>query len=396
VIWWLLLGACSLLWAVGIGLGRSWDRKVAPLPRRAETSGAYRACVSVLIPARNEESDLASTLTALLAQSWTNLEIIVVDDHSTDATGRVAEEAAARDRRVRVLHHPELRPGWHGKPNALDHALGASSGEYVLMIDADVTLAADVIERAVAALDQRGIEGLTLLDTICAGSWVEVTALPFKYLAAALVPPVFANDESTRFAFANGPFILVRRRVFERFSFEQIRRSIPVDVSMAAALLETGTRLYVLQAYGEVVRAQVYGGGVRGFVTGIAKNVTALLGGPKSSVYLGTLAALLLAAFTWFPMGVLFAALYLGAPALAVGAALAYAVPLVMSLFPGPAFRGRFGFLPLYPLSALLILTGQLTAAYFAIHRGSVRWRGRETLLHPSPLTDGRSSPPSI
>ena len=75
--------------------------------------------VTVIVPARNEEQDLATTLESILKQADVTLEVIVIDDHSTDRTGMIADAAARADPRVQVIHHPPLPPGWLGKSNAM-------------------------------------------------------------------------------------------------------------------------------------------------------------------------------------------------------------------------------------------------------------------------------------
>jgi chlorobactene glucosyltransferase len=114
------------------------------------------ALVSVVIPARDEARNVARCLHSVLATSWPALEVLVVDDHSTDGTGDIARTIAARDPRVRVLDNPPLPDGWMGKQWACATGAAAARGEVLAFVDADTTHAPDLLPRAVAAMRARG------------------------------------------------------------------------------------------------------------------------------------------------------------------------------------------------------------------------------------------------
>ena len=86
---------------------------------------ARGAGVSVIC---SQGSRLAAALESILQQTEVTLEVIVVDDHSTDRTGTIADAAAAADPRVQVIHQPPLPPGWLGKQSAMHQAAGRASG----------------------------------------------------------------------------------------------------------------------------------------------------------------------------------------------------------------------------------------------------------------------------
>jgi glycosyltransferase involved in cell wall biosynthesis len=96
-------------------------------------SGMPRPLVSVILTAHNEEKHLPIAVHSLLQQDWRNIELLVVDDGSTDATVQVATELAAQDSRIRVLRMRENGGTWKAKNLALEHA----RGEFITMHDAD-------------------------------------------------------------------------------------------------------------------------------------------------------------------------------------------------------------------------------------------------------------------
>lgn len=108
-----------------------------------------RPLVSVIVPAFNAEAFLADAVRSALAQTWKTLEVVVVDDGSTDRTGAIAHELAAADGRVRVLHGPNK-----GVSAARNQGIAAASGSLLCFLDADDVYLPDKVERQVAFLDQ--------------------------------------------------------------------------------------------------------------------------------------------------------------------------------------------------------------------------------------------------
>ncbi|HEY8383329.1 MAG TPA: glycosyltransferase family 2 protein [Microvirga sp.] len=114
-------------------------------PRRVPGPGTL---VSILIPARNEEANIAAALDCALASLGVPVEVVVVDDGSTDRTAEIVQSYAARDPRVRLVEAPPLEEGWTGKVHACHHLSLAARGTHLLFVDADVRLS----PRAAAAL----------------------------------------------------------------------------------------------------------------------------------------------------------------------------------------------------------------------------------------------------
>jgi len=132
-----------------------------PPPRLVDPSATGRPQVSLLIPARNEAEGIASTLHAALASTDVILEVVVLDDASTDATGDIVAAIAQRDSRVRLVRGQPLPPGWNGKQFACFQLAAAAQHEHLMFIDADVRLSADAVARLCA---QRAASELPLLS----------------------------------------------------------------------------------------------------------------------------------------------------------------------------------------------------------------------------------------
>jgi hypothetical protein len=122
-----------------------------PLPnQRREIKKRF----SVLIPARNEETNIRATLEAVLANHGCDLEVIILDDHSTDRTAEIVSEIAARDCRVRLESAPPLPAGWCGKQHACHVLANLARHPLLAFIDADVRLAPDALSRMMAFMER--------------------------------------------------------------------------------------------------------------------------------------------------------------------------------------------------------------------------------------------------
>ena len=108
--------------------------------RTPKSEGVAPGLVSILIPARDEAANIAATVRAALSSVGTAVEVLVGDDHSTDATAAIVSDIASRDPRLRLVPVPALPEGWTGKNAALAHLAGLARGDRLLFLDADVTL----------------------------------------------------------------------------------------------------------------------------------------------------------------------------------------------------------------------------------------------------------------
>src|SRR5205814_4805342 len=130
--------------------------------------------LSVIVPALNEQEAIGACLGSFREQDYDNLEIIAVNDRSTDGTGEIMEKirvarppsAAAFD--FKVLHITELPPGWLGKPHAMWKAASVATGEWLLFTDADVMFRSDSLRRAAAYAESERADHLVLAPTMLA------------------------------------------------------------------------------------------------------------------------------------------------------------------------------------------------------------------------------------
>lgn len=114
---------------------------LAALRRTPRTPAHAQTLVSILIPARNEAANIGPAVEAALASRDVEIEVLIMDDGSTDATAEIVRTIAARDPRVRLLNAPPLTEGWTGKVHACHHLAQNALGTHLLFVDADVRMA---------------------------------------------------------------------------------------------------------------------------------------------------------------------------------------------------------------------------------------------------------------
>lgn len=172
--------------------------------------------VSVLIPARDEESNIGACLDKVTRQGEAVREILVLDDHSTDATGQIVRRHAALDPRVRLIDGEELPAGWCGKNFACARLAEEARGEWLLFLDADARLAEGAIVTMVCEASRRDLTMLSCWPRFTLESFWEKALMPMlNFVVFTLYPAPLAalrNDESL--GLAHGACILVDRSTY--------------------------------------------------------------------------------------------------------------------------------------------------------------------------------------
>jgi len=119
--------------------------------------------ISVCIPARNEERNIGRCVEALLAQTYSNFEIIVLDDRSTDSTTEILRYYAAQNGNLKVINGSNLPSGWAGKPHALIQAAAAARGEWLCFVDADTFVTLDALAAVYAKATETKADLFTIM-----------------------------------------------------------------------------------------------------------------------------------------------------------------------------------------------------------------------------------------
>jgi glycosyltransferase involved in cell wall biosynthesis len=230
---------------------------IPPLPILRATTAMPR--LSVVVPARNEAKAIGRSVGSLLAQDYQDLEVIAVDDRSSDATGEVLRELAARDPRLRVLRVDALPAGWLGKNHALWRGADRASGQWLLFTDADVVFAPDALRRAMAYAEAERLDHLTLAPRLAArGLALRAFVAFFGYAFIALWGAYLANDPKSKRGVGIGAFNLIRRSAYERIGTMRALSLRPDDdIRLGRRLRGFGFRQRVLNG-NEVLSVEWY------------------------------------------------------------------------------------------------------------------------------------------
>ncbi|MBP2315336.1 glycosyltransferase [Azospirillum soli] len=341
-------------------------------PRDAPPPGV---AVSVLIPARNEEATIGAAVEAVLASRDVALEVVVLDDHSTDATATVVEAIARRDPRVRLERAPPLPPGWSGKQHAC-HVLSTRARHPMLLFqDADVRLSPDAAGRIAGFLLARDaglVSGFPRQET---GTLSERLVIPLIHMLLLGYLPMAAMrwTRAPAFAAACGQLIAVRRDAYRRAGgHASIRASLHDGLTLSRAFRRTGLMTDLFDAT-DLAACRMYRGWNEVWA-GFGKNATEGMATP-AALPLWTLLLFGGHALPWLLLG---AALVTPVPGWAVlASAGAVAAGLGLRLILAVRFRQSMAGALLHPVGVVILLAIQWTALLHASRGRPALWRGR-------------------
>ena len=233
--------------------------------------------ITVIVPARNEAADIAATLRSLLAQDYPNLQVIAVDDRSTDQTGVIIDTLAAHHPdKLRALHVTELPPGWLGKTHAMAIAAHQAPTDYLLFTDADVLFHPTAIRLALANAVTTHADHLVTIPTTLIKRWDEAAILGFFQIFSlwGARPWRISNPKAKRDAIGIGAFNLLRRDAYERIGgFESLRMEIIEDIGLGRRIKRAGLAQRI--CFGRGLVSLHWASGVNGLINVMTKNLWA-------------------------------------------------------------------------------------------------------------------------
>jgi glycosyltransferase involved in cell wall biosynthesis len=342
---------------------------VSALPPLPEGNGPD---LSVIVPACNEEESIEATLRSLLASTGLRLEIIAVDDRSTDKTGTlmdaIADEAAGGPHRLHALHLTELPAGWLGKPHALAKGVEQATAPWLLFTDGDVSFAPHAPELALrlAVREQADqlVLAMTLVNDGVGEAAMQATAQALAQWSLRLWK---VADAKARDFCGTGGFNMVQAEMFERLGgFEKLRMEVVEDLTLGWMVKRAGGRSIVALGLGLVNIRWIQG--IFGIVGNMEKNGFAVF---RFRVGLALAASLGLLLHAVLPL----AAIAAGGWAMAAGL-LTYASIALMFY----ANRRLSGVSPsaavLFAPATAIISFGILRSVVLTLWRDGVNWRG--------------------
>lgn len=331
--------------------------------------------VSILIPARNEEENIAACVEAAIASKDAAIEVVVLDDHSDDRTAPIVEALARADPRVRLERAPPLPAGWCGKQHACHVLAQRSLYPVLLFIDADVRLAPKAASAAAGFLLSRNIGLASGFPRQLTEGAAERLMIPLIHLLLLGYLPValMRRRYDVGLGAGCGQFIIVRKDAYLRAGgHAAIRTSLHDGLKLPRAFRRAGIMTDLFDATG-LAACRMYKGG-RALWSGFAKNATE---GMATSRALPLWTVLLLGGH-FLPWVLLPVSVAVAAPPTAITAA---AAGVVANLALRAALAARFGqsgaSILGHPLSMLALLALQWSALVQAWLGKPASWRGR-------------------
>jgi chlorobactene glucosyltransferase len=205
-------------------------------PRLQAGQPEEQPLVSVLIPARNEAGVIASIVKQVLAQTYNNFELILLDDRSSDNTADKATQAAGGDLRFHLLRGVPLPTGWLGKNWACHQLARAANGELLLFLDADVQLQPRALSALVAYYNRESVELVTVWPTQYTERWGERLVVPLiAFAILGYLPILIVHYTPWReFAAANGQCMFITRSAYKKSGGHMsVRNKVIEDVALA-------------------------------------------------------------------------------------------------------------------------------------------------------------------
>ncbi|ODN29962.1 glycosyl transferase [Fervidobacterium thailandense] len=320
--------------------------------------------VSVIIPARNEERNIAKILSSLVVQSVQLHEIIVVNDNSTDNTAEIVKDYSLRFKNVKLINLKDEPPsGWVGKSWAIWNGVQGSTGDVLIFFDADV---------------EPGIDAVQVLLTLRSLNGGLISVWPYQrfekvYEHLGMVSNFMAIYASNNFEFlkmkpsgAFGPVIVTSRQDYERTGgHEAIKDSVLEDIKLGRLYLKHGIPVKNYLG-GDIIKFRMYPEGLKQLFEGFTKNMSA-------GAITGGLFTFLIA-FLWMA-GMYSSVVYLFN---VEGLWKYFVLAVIVYILSKPTGDYRWYDAIFYPIHFFFFLIVFLASLYKTLFIRRVKWRGRE------------------
>jgi glycosyltransferase involved in cell wall biosynthesis len=326
--------------------------------------------LSVIIAARNEEKQIKASIQSQLKQSYEQIEWILVNDRSTDSTGKIMDELKKEDKRITVIYIQDLPEGWLGKNHALYTGFKHASGKWLLFTDADVKFEKEAFAKAIHYFEKHQLDHLTAAPYLSAkGFWLKSFVAFFLFGFSYFKRPWMANNPNSKIGTGIGAFMLVSKEAYERFgTHEKIKMRPDDDLQLGMKMKRAGFRQRIVTAL-RLIEVEWYGSLKEAFV-GLEKNTFAGLNYRISMVLFAILGVFLthvLPFVTVFSANKTVALLSLGN--ILLSGILYIVIIKRMTLFSPSMFL-------VFPITALLFIYSIIRASLLTFKRGGIVWRG--------------------
>lgn len=366
-----LLGICCLAWVL-LSLYIAWS--LLRIPRFenlavSQTAGLPR--LSIIVAACNEESHLPTALQTLQQQDYPDLEVIMVNDRSSDATGSIMHAMEGEDKRFRAIDVSVLPEGWLGKVNAQQQAVQQASGDWLLFTDADVHFNKTLLMRAVAWCEQQQLDHLVLMpDVVTRNFWLEVCIRTFALMFLFSTRAVSVNNPDSKAFIGVGAFNLVRKTFLENTEgLQWLRMEVADDAGLGLMVKNNGGRQYFAMSRKDMWID--WYPDIRSMFRGLEKNLFA--GGAQYRLYIMLIQVVMILALALGPFIALSKPMGLDTSWLGVTSLAALMLLPLTSIWIGDSAGWKVMFMP---VGLVVIALMFLNSGYRCWRQGGIMWRG--------------------
>lgn len=212
-------------------------------PKLGNSAKQYHDLVSILIPARNEEEDILNLLQSLEVQSYKNIEVIILDDSSTDGTLQICKDFCLTHNRFNVISGKPLPTNWMGKNYACHQLAQLAKGKYLLFLDADETVKNNLINNALHRMVIGKIALLSLFANQITQTLGEKLVVPLMhFLLLNLLPLRLVKlSKNPAFAAASGQFMLFNAQIYKQNLWhQQVKNKVVEDIEIMKTIKQKG------------------------------------------------------------------------------------------------------------------------------------------------------------
>jgi cellulose synthase/poly-beta-1,6-N-acetylglucosamine synthase-like glycosyltransferase len=237
---------------------------------------SHAPLVSIIVPACNEATTLEPALRSLLQQDYANLEIIVLDDRSTDTTFEIMSKLRKEFPIIQAIQIKELPIGWLGKNHALYSGAKKARGNILLFTDADIVMERSTISRAVAYFVDEDLDHLSLIfRNVTPGGLLNAMIVDSLGGLFLLLRPWEARKKTSNAFIGVGAFNMIRSKAYWELGGHEGFKMHPIDdIMLGKRVKQLGLTQDCLQG-GEFVKVRWYES-VPEMVHGLMKNIFAL------------------------------------------------------------------------------------------------------------------------
>lgn len=353
-----------LLWTL-------WNMRGLPGLPAPKIKESFHPLVSILVPLRNEERNVSRLISSLKFLTYPNLEIILLDDGSTDLTLSLLREHTELDSRFKIVIGTELPSGWAGKVHACHQLQREAKGDYFLFLDADVRLSPSVIEKALALLMKNGSKLLTGFPSFDVPVFFSKLLIPMMHFVVLFHLPIrIANKGMIPSATAaNGAFMLFERNAYQEIGgHRSVQSSIVDDVQLAKNMKTSGFSVCLADISADVScrmyerNSEVWEGFVKNIFSGLGRSVPMVILLSIFYAYFYVLPGLLLVYGLWTLQPV-------------------YALPWLLTVLQRMAVdwkaNQRLALSFFMPLSAAALITIMNASMWRSLRKKPYSWKGR-------------------